>query len=301
MTGMTEPLREIDLMDGVDVHDWGPTEPDEMAVLSRLYALDDNRGTFGFRVGSLVPDTVAAALNEANKWVGTTGRPNRFTREYAAAHGSAFLSAAWCDMFVTYVGHHGPAPSVIPAGDRAYTPWHAADFVTRHRYYPGTLNNVRLHAVPGAVVLFDWGGSDQPGNVDHVGIVIKNLGDGRVTTVEGNSGDAVRIRVRGSDVLAIIGIPAYPGKVPPMPPVKPPSQVNAWPYGPGVIMRIGWTASAGVKRVQNRINMLGYVPRLLVDGDYGAKTEAAVKWVQIKYHLTVDGQVGPVTWRTLFP
>ncbi len=36
-----------------------------------------------------------------------------------------------------------------------------------------------------------------------------------------------------------------------------------------------------------------------VDGDFGTETEAAVKTIQASHHVTVDGIVGPVTWRIL--
>src|SRR5690349_6730155 len=104
------PAEEIDRMPEVDVHPWGPTEPDEYQALNRFFLFDPPAGTFSFRVGSLAPNTVAAALNQAQRWIGTRGRPNVFTREYAAAHGAEFLSTAWCDMFQTYVAHHAPAP-----------------------------------------------------------------------------------------------------------------------------------------------------------------------------------------------
>jgi peptidoglycan hydrolase-like protein with peptidoglycan-binding domain len=60
----------------------------------------------------------------------------------------------------------------------------------------------------------------------------------------------------------------------------------------------------GVKAIQNRINELGYTPKLLVDGDFGAKTKAAVLWVQgHKLGFTgtaVDGVVGRATAKALF-
>jgi hypothetical protein len=299
---MGEPVREIDVMAGVDIHSWGPTEPDEMAVLSRLYGLVPAPGgyRFAFRVGSLAPNSVAAALNEANKWIGTHGRPNTFTRAYAADHGSAFLTASWCDMFQTYVAKHAVALSMIPRGDRAYTPWHAGDFESIHRARPGTVANVKTYAVPGSLLFFDWSGSNTSAAVDHVGMVVKNLGDGRVTTVEGNTSDSVAMRVRGSDVIAVVCSPAYTPPIPnpTPPPVKNP---NAWPYAPGTIMKLGWTASAGVKKVQARLNVLGYRPVLITDGDFGVKTENAVRWFQNVAHISVDGQVGPQTWGKLFP
>lgn len=42
---------EASLMDGVDRHAWGATEPDEMAVLRKLYAYDEASGTFSSHVG----------------------------------------------------------------------------------------------------------------------------------------------------------------------------------------------------------------------------------------------------------
>jgi peptidoglycan hydrolase-like protein with peptidoglycan-binding domain len=36
-----------------------------------------------------------------------------------------------------------------------------------------------------------------------------------------------------------------------------------------------------------------------VDGIFGSQTEAAVRQVQRNHNLTVDGIVGPATWRVL--
>ena len=33
-----------------------------------------------------------------------------------------------------------------------------------------------------------------------------------------------------------------------------------------------------------------------VDGRYGAKTESAVKDLQLRFQVTIDGVVGPQTW-----
>lgn len=232
-------------------------------------------------------------LNELNKHIGISGRPNKFTRDYADRHGSAFLRAAWCNMFVTYCARKSGAKAALPNGDRAYTVWHANDFAGINRWFSGTATNVRKHAAPGDVVFFDWSGTDSRGAIDHVGVVLKNLGDGRLTTIEGNTSDAVKIRVRSHSVIAGFGQPAYSVSAP-----KPIGK--AWPYGKK-LMRRGWQNSAGVRKVQVRINDLGYRPKLIVDGDFGAKTEAGVRWFQKRSKIGVDGIVGPVTWRKLFP
>jgi len=51
--------------------------------------------------------------------------------------------------------------------------------------------------------------------------------------------------------------------------------------------------------IQSRLSALGYEVGPL-DGEYGSKTIAAVKAFQRDHGLTVDGIVGPETYRTLF-
>ncbi|GGV32337.1 hypothetical protein GCM10010182_65040 [Actinomadura cremea] len=204
-------------MDKVDVH-WGvhnPTEPDEAQVLERLYGESDGDGVFRLVVattrlaGAAAPTGVQSILGEARRTLGMSGRPNAITREYASRHGDEFLSAPWCDMAVTYWARHsGTAEAVLPAGDRAYTPWHAADFQKIGRWHEGTTARVNA-AKPGDIVFFDWGESNTIGAIDHVGVVEKVLGGGRVQTIEANTGDACKRRVRGSGVIAGYGRPAY--------------------------------------------------------------------------------------------
>ena len=153
--------------------------------------------------------TASDMLTEARKSLGLSGRPNYITREYASRHGSEFLSAPWCQMAVTYWARHsGNATAVLLGGDRAYTVWAAGDFHGQGRWYPGTAANVN-RAKPGDVVFFDWGNSDSIEAIDHVGIVEVVLGDGRLQTIEGNTGDACLRRVRSHIDIAGYGRPAY--------------------------------------------------------------------------------------------
>jgi hypothetical protein len=57
--------------------------------------------------------------------------------------------------------------------------------------------------------------------------------------------------------------------------------------------------SSFVKMIQTRLNEKGYIPKLEVDGDFGPKTLAAVKWFQTKMRIEIDGIVGPITWSKL--
>ena len=54
---------------------------------------------------------------------------------------------------------------------------------------------------------------------------------------------------------------------------------------------------AAVKTLQTRLNAWGAT--LVVDGDFGPATLAAVKAFQTAHHLSVDGIVGPLTWAAL--
>lgn len=149
-------------------------------------------------------------LAEARRWLGTSGRPNALTKAYAARNGAEYLLAPWCQMSVTeWARRSGNAAAVLPAGDRAYTVWHAQDGERLGRWYDGTTANIRKHAKPGAIVYFDWQGADGILPIDHVGIVEVNLGDGRVQTIEGNTADACKRRVRGPSVIAGFWNPAY--------------------------------------------------------------------------------------------
>lgn len=55
-----------------------------------------------------------------------------------------------------------------------------------------------------------------------------------------------------------------------------------------------------VRKLQNMLNkVLNPSPNLGIDGDFGPKTEAAVRAFQKAEHLTQDGIVGPKTWGAL--
>jgi hypothetical protein len=294
---MIEPnardAHELEHMTQVDIHPWGPTEPDETDLLRSRFGVGTS--LFALRVGSLAPNQAASMIHQARDFIGSYGRPNKFTLDYASRHGKAFETAPWCDMFVTYVARLTKSTAAIPKGDRAWTVQHAGDFEQLHELYLGERVSVQEHASPGDVVFFDWGGSDTIDKVDHVGIVVTNLGDGRCVTIEGNTGsNEVRLRVRGSDVIDCFGRPHYASS-------QPDTHGDRWPYAAGTLMRRGWIHSAGVLKVQTRLNTLGYRPRLAQDGDYGAKTEVAVIWFQKRHSLMADGVVGPITWAALFP
>lgn len=154
-----------------------------------------------------------ALLAAARRDLGVAGRPNKMTREYAARHGAEYLRAAWCNMAVTYWARHsGTAASILPAGDRAYTVAHAEDGRRLGRWHAGTVANILRYAEPGCPIFFDWGGTDEIARIDHIGLIEQVLPDGRVQTIEANTGGGegmVKRRVRGADVIAGFWVPDW--------------------------------------------------------------------------------------------
>jgi peptidoglycan hydrolase-like protein with peptidoglycan-binding domain len=57
------------------------------------------------------------------------------------------------------------------------------------------------------------------------------------------------------------------------------------------------TTVRGIRQQQEAVNALGYEPKLDVDGEWGPKTEAGVKWLQKKVGAGVDGEWGAETER----
>jgi hypothetical protein len=231
--------------------------------------------------------TAKGMLAAARRSLGMSGRPNPLTRAYAKRHGKEFLNAAWCDIAITeWARASGNAEAVLPGGDRAYTVWHAQDFKEAGRWYPGTTDNVN-GAKPGWIVFFDWGATNRVAAIDHVGVVEKVLGGGRVQTIEGNTDNACRRRVRGASVIAGFGRPAYAGS--------------------------NWTEDAVKKLPVLRKGDEGEHVQTLralllarshpeigkVDGPFDTKVELAVRAVQTWGRVKPDGIVGPKTWPVL--
>ncbi|MFI0370225.1 peptidoglycan-binding protein [Actinomadura sp. 1N219] len=230
--------------------------------------------------------SAAKMIAEARRSIGMSGRPNKITKEYAKRHGDEFLRASWCDMAVTYWARHsGNTSAVLPGGDRAYTVWHAQDFQKAGRWHSGTTASVN-QAKPGDIVFFDWGATNAIGAIDHVGVVEKVLGGGRLQTIEANTGDACKRRVRSSSVIAGYGRPAYGGGNWTEDIVKKLPELNKGDSG------------EHVQSLQGLLMARSH-PEITMTGRFDDATEAAVKAVQRWGGVDVDGVVGPKTWPVL--
>jgi hypothetical protein len=123
-------------------------------------------------------------------------------RQTVARDGGSVKSyddAAWCSMFISWVGDRIGFSDQI--GTDAWTIEHARWFQDNDRWgdRPG----------PGAIVFFAWDGSKDVGDIRHVGMVVEDLGGGRIRTVEGNTGNAVKIRERSAGQVVGYGYPDY--------------------------------------------------------------------------------------------
>ena len=216
-------------------------------------------------------------LDEMRSHLGLTGRPNLATRWYAMGHGSEYLDAAWCDMFLSFCASKAKIAGVV--GEFALCQSHLNWFKR--------LGLADMKPAKGAIVFFDW---DDDNWADHVGVVESVRADGSFYTIEGNTSDSVARRHRFLRDVQGFGHPAY---------------LTVAPAYPGKLLIFGSRGEA-VKQAQRGLLKLGYPLRSGADGIFGAETVAAVKAFQRVERsknpkIEVDGKIGPITWRLLFP
>lgn len=219
--------------------------------------------------------TAAGMLAEARKSLGL-GEPNYIQAEYRRLHGADYSgNFSWCDAAITYWARHsGNAAAVLPGGDRAYTVWHAEDFQRVGRWHVGTAAELD-RAQPGDIVFFDWAGSNDIQAIDHVGVIEKVLGGGRVQTIEGNTGDRCLRRVRDASVIVGYGRPAYNGSTS--------GGTAAIEEEPLLGLKKGDTGER-VKALQQMIEAAGQGAALGAsgtDGEYGPATAEALRRVRL--------------------
>lgn len=219
--------------------------------------------------------------------------------------------AAWCDVFVDwcFVQAYGKDAALALTCQPTNNANNCGAGCKYSRGYYQKKGQLHDKPEPGDQIFFYM--SDMTG-IAHTGLVYKVDGK-KVYTVEGNTSGASGVVSNGGGVakksyaltygrIAGYGRPAYGDQN-----VYKDAEPSGAQTGANetaktvnielVTLRKGSTGNQ-VKTVQRILNDLGYNAGT-VDGDFGSKTEAAVKKFQKAKGLDVDGVVGRNTWSAL--
>jgi hypothetical protein len=155
----------------------------------------------------------------------------------------------------------------------------------------------------GDIILYDWddsGNGDNKGNSDHVGVVEKVPGN-TITVIEGNYSNAVKrrtLQVNGKYIRGYI-VPKFDAEDAQVEPeAQKPVEVKTHDYQVGMRYLSKGCKGEDVRAIQYLLNGRGYNCGT-ADGDFGSKTDTAVRRYQSVKGLGVDGSVGPATMASL--
>ena len=264
-----ERMRELD--ERIREHGIEPTEPDTAT-----------RGGFGS------PTTM---ITEAKKHLGfreTGQNDTKFNRWLGRIPGSPHdgFGYAWCHAFVSYCLWHSDNADCGPrtAGCLAGVGW----FTSRGRF------SQTPHV--GDIVYYGANGGT------HVELVV-GVGPDTIQTIGGNTsgsidgktffnGDGVYQKtVKRSSRIFGYGHPLYSSGAATGGGT---TGTKTTPVGKKVKPM---TTIRSIRQQQEAVNALGHTPPLDVDGEWGPKTEAGVKWLQKQVGAGADGEWGPETER----
>ena len=253
--------------------------------------------------------TLAKLLEVVKAEVGTIEGPKDNETKYGAFTKANFLP--WCGSFIMWTA----SQAGVKVPNTVYTPGGVAAFKKMKKWVPASASS---KPQPGWVTYFDFpGGAD----IDHVGWMIKDNGDGTCVCIEGNTsaegrkgsqanGGEVAIRTRAyaknkKGLLVTIagwGVVDYPDA--PQNTVKPleekKAELAAVAQKQGVevppvkmfkSLKVGSKGSV-VKEIQDKLN-------IDADGDFGQGTAGSVKAFQKKEGLPITGIVDEETYRRI--
>ncbi|MGW0810025.1 CHAP domain-containing protein [Nonomuraea sp. NPDC002799] len=111
-----------------------------------------------------------------------------------------YSAAPWCDMYLSWAAHKLGYEDWV--GQFAWTVAHAKWFKEQEAW--------GRTPKPGAIVFYDWSGSNRVDNIDHVGIVTRVEGN-TIFTIEGNIDGGVAKR-KERDTSKVVGY-GYPERI----------------------------------------------------------------------------------------
>ena len=249
--------------------------------------------------------TLALLLETIKKEIGTIEGPKDNETKYGAFTKANFLP--WCGSFIMWTAN----AAGIKVPNTVYTPGGVAAFKKMNKWVPVKGNKPQ----PGWVVYFDFpGGSD----IDHVGWVIKDNGDGTVLCAEGNTtkdgakgsqsngGEACyKLRAYGPNKKGLTPFIAGYGKVD-----YPDSAVSSLEDKKVALAEVAKSQGVEVPAVKvwtpikkgakgEKVKEIQTLLGISADGDFGPGTEGAVKKFQAKDKLSQTGIVDEETYRHL--
>lgn len=229
-------------------------------------------------------EIISKLIKIAKAEIGTKESPSgsnkvKYNTEYygKAVSGSAY---PWCCAFIWWLFKQAGASSLFYGGKKT------ASCTTLMNYYKskGQFSNTPK---VGALVFYNWGSGSV---AKHIGIVTA-ITSGGIKAIEGNTavgndsnGGEVMERVRTK--AQILGY-AYPYET-----AKPKMVTVDLPQ-----IKKGDSGET-VRVLQILLNGLGYSCGV-ADGDFGTKTDAAIRKFQKDNGLVADGIVGAKTWNAI--
>jgi peptidoglycan hydrolase-like protein with peptidoglycan-binding domain len=257
-----------------------------------------------------VKGSVEAIIEVAKKEIGTIEGPKDNETKYGKWSGVNFQP--WCQSFVSWCAFtSGLDAKKYPKTASTVA---AADYFKKNNRWADARND---DPTPGDWIFFDFP-DDGVNRISHVGLCIKNNGDGTIQVIEGNtSGTAkgdqrnggmcvekTRAYVKHKTLMNAVvgwGRPVYAGEenlpllskstAAPAPTAKPVAKKPVAKKPASKVIKIGAKGS-GVKTIQE---LLG----IKADGEFGPGTAAAVKKFQSKNGLKPSGVVDTETLEKL--
>lgn len=256
-----------------------------------------------------VKGSVEAIIEVAKKEIGTIEGPKDNETKYGKWSGVNFQP--WCQSFVSWTAFtSGLDPKKYPKTASTVA---AADFFKKNNRWADARND---DPTPGDWIYFDFP-DDGVNRISHVGLCIKNNGDGTIQVIEGNTSGTAKgdqrnggmcvektrayVKNKKGILNAVVGWgrPVYAGEenapllskggvVAEVPVAKPATKKAASAFKP---LKNG-SKGTGVKTVQT---LLG----IKADGSFGPGTAKAVQDFQKKSKLPVTGIVDQATLKAL--
>jgi hypothetical protein len=255
-----------------------------------------------------VKGSVEAIIEVAKKEIGTIEGPKDNETKYGKWSGVNFQP--WCQSFVSWCAFtSGLDAKKYPKTASTVA---AADFFKKNNRWADARND---DPTPGDWIYFDFP-DDGVNRISHVGLCIKNNGDGTIQVIEGNtSGTAkgdqrnggmcvekTRAYVKhktlmnavvgwgrpvyaGEENLPLLSKSASPASLVKSKPATVAAKKEFKPFKQGA-------KGASVKKIQQALG-------LAADGEFGPGTDKAVKDFQKKNKLTINGVVDLVTYKKI--